>query len=51
MANHDLPGTTVFAPNGLAIAGDGHPVDHFFADRFFWGHALSYGTCQVLPMQ
>lgn len=35
MANHDLPGTAVFAPNGLAITGDGHPVDHVFADRFF----------------
>lgn len=40
MANHNLPGPTIFAPNGFAITGDGHPVDHFFADRLFWGHGV-----------
>lgn len=40
VANHNLPGTVIFAPNGLAITGDGHPVDHFFADRLFWGHSV-----------
>ena len=40
VANHNLPGAAIFAPNGLAITGDGHPVDHFFADRLFLGHSV-----------